>query len=223
MSEHLVRALQASDYQSALAELRAALEELQVLEEPRRGHLEAIVWRDYSIVANRFGDVPTAIEYEEKLALRTPHDPYCYLALARLYGKLGNEEKAAESLRKCGELAEKCNDQRVLAALAAKGHLPDDQDARARRLADAVAAYRETLADRSLVSSSERYAGTQRALGTLYRAQADLLAGAARTAKLEEAAHAYREALKVYKSDPYPGENRALRESLAEVKECLKS
>jgi tetratricopeptide (TPR) repeat protein len=217
----LLRALQASDYPTAVGELRAATDGLEREQQSLRQRLELMLWADYSVIATRFGDYPTALDYRQRLTLRQPDDPYGYLILARLYDTLGNREKAAESLRRCGELADP-NDQKLLAVLATKGQLPEDQDVRAHRLADAVACYREALDDRSLENSSARYAGTQQALGSLYRAQADLVENAASIAKLDQAAVAYREALKVFTAKAYPEENRTLLESLKEIEETRK-
>jgi Tetratricopeptide repeat len=219
--EHLMRALRASEYGTAVQELEAASQELAGLDEDTRRDVESTLWLDYSVIAEHFGDFQTAIKYTELLALRDPTDSYSHLGLARLYGEIGDHEKAAESLRRCGELAEQSGDTKILSVLAAKGHLPKDQDLRARRLADAVAIYREALGDRSPESSPERYAGAQQLLGGLYRAQAELLTGPVRSRKLEEAADAYREALKVYTAEAYPDENRALRATLQYVENLL--
>jgi hypothetical protein len=114
------------------------------------------------------------------------------------------------------------NDNKVLAALAVKGHLPRDHDLRARRLADAVEYYRETIDNSSLKSCPERYAGAHQAVAGLSRAQADLQTGTARTAALRQAAEAYREALRVYTPDDHPDENRAVRASLEDIEDLLR-
>lgn len=197
------------------------MEVLQTLEVPDRQNVELIVWTEYAAIAEYFDDLKTAVDYNEKLLLRQPDDPTFYLALERLYGALGDPEKAAESLRKCGELAERLNDRRILAILATKGHLPKEENARAQRLAGAVATYHEILEELALEAMPDRWAAAQTVLGRFCRQHAELLTGPARTRKLEEAAAAYREALRVRTPEAFPDENRAVRQALGEVERLL--
>jgi tetratricopeptide (TPR) repeat protein len=221
VERYLTRARSASEYRTAIQELEAAVAELESLDRESRRQIESTVWSHYAIVAERFGDWQTAIRYTEVLVRGDPDNSYSQLALARLYGELGDHGKAADSLRRCGELAEKSGDKRVLAVLATKGYLPKDQDSRARRLADAVEIYREPLGDSSQERSAERRAGAQQLLGGLYRAQAEMLTGRARSRKLEEALASYREALKVYTAEAYPEQNRGLRATLGDIEKLL--
>jgi tetratricopeptide (TPR) repeat protein len=221
INDNLTRARETQDYQAAQAELRAALEKLERLTGSDRFNMELVVWMQYAAIAEHADDLQVAVEYREKLTVRRPENPTSLLALSRLYRKLGNAEKEAQSLVKCTELAEQLDDKSVLAVLATKGYLPKDQVARARRLDDAVATYRAALTDRTFEASPDKYAVTQSNLGNLYRRQAELLAGDPRARKLEEAINAYREALKGHTPEAFPDQNRSLSENLAHVEKLL--
>jgi tetratricopeptide (TPR) repeat protein len=220
--EHLTRALEASDYASVQDELGVALGKLGQVDPPARQDIELVIWMDYSVLAEHYGDLNTAVEFNEKLAASAPDDATSLLALARLYGKQRNGESAADRLASCLDVAERYDNKIVLAILAARGHLPAESGARLRRLDEAITVYRNALSDASIAASPERHTAIWSSLGDLHRIKSDLLTGGARVSALEDAMGAYRHALGTRSADARTVDVQALLEKVGAIEALLK-
>jgi tetratricopeptide (TPR) repeat protein len=184
-------------------------------------NLQLVYLRQSALLAERFGDLDAAIESSEELARLRADDPLPHLALARLLSRRGNSEGAMQALAKCSELAEGFGNRLILAALAAKGYLPKDEDERTHRLKDAVVVYRETLRRLSFEEAPKHYAVAQRTFVRLCRHVAGHLTGSARAGLLQEVAGVCREGLKVYTHDAFPEEHGHLLQELEAIEVSL--
>jgi tetratricopeptide (TPR) repeat protein len=213
----LKRARDAADYQTARTELDAALAMLDNVAPQHRSDLQAIIWIDYEVIADHFGDHATSVVYSQKLLADEPDDLGSHLSLLRAYQHLGKREEALESLRRSGELAEQSNDTAVLAMLATAGYLPAAEPARAKRIEDAISSYREMLETERPFPASRRHAMIQYGLGRLYGYRAQGQTGPERVRSLQDAVVAYRSALQGYSAERFPDYHRALMRWLGDA------
>jgi tetratricopeptide (TPR) repeat protein len=195
--EHLRLARDASDYQTAHRELEAALVKAKRLGGPSASDVLHVVWADFAIIADRFGETEVAIDCNKQLIATDAASWSTHFALAELYERLGDADQAHEHWRRCAEAADTDNEA-VGAVLAVRGELGPDKATWPRRLESALVRYRDALAKEDRSRSPERYAAILVRIGRLLHSQAKILGDAARRLKIEEAATAYREALLIY-------------------------